>query len=184
LLVRMISHSFHDAKLCDTTTGNPTEDALSAFRWIMREPFSRYRLEPGSFAMACSTLGWERTQIRRIGLPQGCYGWKDTLGGTNEIKNTWDRARVEFLRTGGPRRVDADEARERYMRSVERSGKRGQHLIFPEMMDWDRWTAAIGTTGVNGLMRELDRQESLRLMRKPQRSVHPTMRGPGLWAKL
>lgn len=154
-MVRSISLSFHDAKLCDPLTGNPTDDARSAYRWLMRDPASRYLTGQGTFATYCHSLGWEYLDIRKNGTPAGSYGWKEAIGGISAVKNAWAKNKFEWYISGGPQRLAGLEARERYERSLATSEKRGQGVILPEMLDWDRWLPAIG--GLDGLVQWAER---------------------------
>lgn len=67
LLRLMISSAFKDAKEC--SGGEPTETAMDAVAWLMKDAPSRYVTPPGSFAWCCSWLGFDPQTIREHGLP-------------------------------------------------------------------------------------------------------------------
>jgi hypothetical protein len=109
-MVRSITSSFHDAKLCDALTGNPNDDARFAYRWIMEQPVSRYQTGYGTFATYCHWLGWDYRIVRQIGTPEGTLGWKETIGGVAAIRHAWRRSKFDWYISGGPFRYAAFKA--------------------------------------------------------------------------
>ena len=111
-MVRAITSAFQEAKEIDPDTGNPSEHARAAFRWLMREPPTPYRTENGSFAAMCNALGpgFDRAKILAVGTPSGSYCWKDTIGGISAIRQAWNKAKFEWYISGGPKRLAAQEA--------------------------------------------------------------------------
>lgn len=131
VLVRAITSAFVEAREIDRDTGNPSEHARAAYRWLMREPFSRYRTEPGSFAAFCNALGpeYDRHKVRERGTPQGSYCWKDTIGGLAAIRQVWNKAKFEWYISGGPQRLAAQEALLEQIKLKKRARESGQMVL-------------------------------------------------------
>src|ERR1700745_390903 len=84
--VRSIADAFHVAKSIDPRTGYPSEDALNAYRWLMKDPPSRYITPINSFAWCClAGFGADWNEVRERGLRRGQYLWKESIGGINAV---------------------------------------------------------------------------------------------------
>lgn len=131
LLVRAITSAFTEAREIDSETGNPSEHARAAYRWLMAEPPTHYRTLPGTFAAFCNALGpeYERNKVRESGTPVGSYCWKDTIGGIAAIRQVWNKAKFEWYISGGPQRLAAREALTEQLKQQRRDRETGQmHL--------------------------------------------------------
>lgn len=135
LMVRMISAAFVEAREIDSDTGNPSADARRAYQWLMRDPFSKYRTEPGSFAAFCSALGpdYDRQKVRARGTPIGSYCYKDTEGGIAAIRQVWNKAKFEWYISGGPQRLAAQEALLEQIKLKKRARETGQMVLTMEI---------------------------------------------------
>lgn len=129
--VRMITSAFQDAREIDPDTGNPSEEARSAFRWLMYDPKSRYRTEPGTFSAYCAQLGpgYDPQTIRMRGTPIGSSGYKSTLGGIAAIRQVWNKAKFEWYISGGPKRLAAQEALLEQIKLQKRARETGQMVL-------------------------------------------------------
>lgn len=122
--VRAISDAFHAAKATDVIYGTPTEEARRAYRWLMKDPISRYITPPRTFAWCCIMgCGADWLRVRRVGLLPGQYGWKETINGISGIRQAWNAARFEWLISGGPFLLAHHEALLDHARWIKREAR-------------------------------------------------------------
>ena len=97
LPLKMIALAF--AELHHVRRGQPTDEAISAMRWLSADSF-----EPASFRWACHWLNLDPEKVRRDGLPHGnvVHQYRGGMGVT-QILNRWhDQARIRFLGRTSP----------------------------------------------------------------------------------
>lgn len=135
VFVRAITSAFVEAREIDSETGNPSEQARAAYRWLMAEPLTNYNTRPGSFAAFCNALGpeFDRHKVRDRGTPQGSYCWKDTIGGISAVRQVWNKAKFEWYISGGPHRLAAKEALLEQVKLKRRARETGQMVLTMEI---------------------------------------------------